>query len=342
MSDTKKLLNDRFKNLALSLVASSVLFTGWAAAAESGGAAAESESEDKVVEAQERLSDTVLKAATSIDNFFSNERNSWTQNKTRVTLRGNLDWLDDQGWEFSPEFKLFLALPGLDDRLRLVVNDEDDDGTTDGTADDDDESNIALRFVGKVTKEFGVSYDLGLSTRDDEFQGFARANLYRHYGLGDKWVGRTEDRLYWYTQAGWRNDFRQYFERTIGDNKLFRSRTRIQYLEDRDDGWYPEQKFSLYQRFSDKKVVAWEAIYQVYSSQDSFYEPQNQLVQADEYALYQVRARWRQNVWQPWLFYEIWPIAAWPEERDYEFTPAIRLRLEIVLGDPPKKAVLEE
>lgn len=52
---------------------------------------------------------------------------------------------------------------------------------------------------------------------------------------------------------------------------------------------------------------------------------------------YQLRVRFRRNVKRiPTLFYEIWPIAAWAEQRDYSFTPAIRLRLELVLGDMPK------
>ncbi len=51
---------------------------------------------------------------------------------------------------------------------------------------------------------------------------------------------------------------------------------------------------------------------------------------------YVIRLRFRQDIGYPWLFYEVWPIAAWAEERDYEFTPGIRFRRAVVLGDPPK------
>jgi hypothetical protein len=49
----------------------------------------------------------------------------------------------------------------------------------------------------------------------------------------------------------------------------------------------------------------------------------------------------RQGKRFPRFFYEIWPIAAWAEQRDYDFTPAIRLRLEVVLGDTPKATTLD-
>ena len=46
--------------------------------------------------------------------------------------------------------------------MRLVINDEDDDDATDGAPGDEDESNIALRYLGNVTKKCGITYDVGL------------------------------------------------------------------------------------------------------------------------------------------------------------------------------------
>lgn len=327
----------RSQSLLFSLISLCLVFAGPASADDRGFV-----NEDTVKTTQEGLSRSVQKTAARIDNFFSNERYSWSSNKTRVTLRGNFDWIDNRGWEFNPELRLFLALPGLNDRFRIVANDDDDGGTTDGSPNDRDESDIALRFIGKQTQKGGYSYDFGLSTRDDQFQGFVRLNLFRHYSLGSRWAGRSENRLYWYTSSGLRNDFRQYFERKLSDTWFFRARTRIQYEEDKDKGWYPEQKFTLFQRITDRSVLAYEAIARQYCGCDPIFDPEQQLIQSDKYNQYQARLRFRQNAIYPWLFYEIWPIAAWTEERDYEFTPAIRFRLEIVLGTPPKKTVLEE
>ena len=300
--------------------------------------------QSRVAQTQEQLTDLVLKSANAIDSFFGNERGVWQQNKTRVTLRGNADWVDDAGWDPSAEVKLYLALPGLNDRLRLVLNDDDDDDTA-GSSSDEDESNLALRFVGSLTDRFGIAFDLGVSTRGDPtIQGFARANLFRSWNLfNTQWDARLANRLYWYTDSHWRNDFRWYFERRISDKFFFRSRTRFDYQEDKDSEVYPEQRFTLFQQINDRTALAYEALAREVFTEDSPFFPDDFLVPCQpKCTQYALRLRFRQNVKYPWLFYEIWPTAAWTEARDYEFTPAIRFRLEVVLGDPPKLTRLEE
>ncbi len=298
----------------------------------------------KVEETQERLTETVLKTATAIDNFFGTDRYSWEDNKTRLTLRGNADYVDKHGWDFSPEVKLYLALPGLNDRLRLIINEDEEDEASGGPA-SDEESNLAVRYLAKVTKKYGISFDLGLSTRGDPtLQGFVRANAFRNWDLGDSgWVTRFENRLYWYTKSDWRNDFRWYLERRLGENFLFRSRTRFDYQQDKEKEWYPEQRFTLFQQINQRTALAYEAIAQQIFFDDSVFDPE-EFVQpcGTKCTQYQLRLRFRQNVKFPWLFYEVWPIAAWTEQRDYEFTPAIRFRLEVVLGNPPRSARLGE
>ena len=320
------------------LAVTSFFFVTVAAVAQSESATGEP---TKAETAQEGLTHSVQRAANSIDNFFSSDRHVWGDNKTRVTLRGNFDYLDDHGWEFNPEVRLFLALPGLNDRLRLVVNDDDDDGDAGGGDADDKDSNLALRFIGTVTDKYGITFDLGLSTRGDpSLQGFARVNLFRHWKLGKTWGARLENRVYWYTESEFRNDFRWYFEKPINDKFFFRSRTRLDWQQDKDSDWYPEQRFTLFQQINNRTALAYEVIANEIFFDDSPFDPSEILNPQERYTHYQARLRFRRNFKYPWLFYEVWPIAAWTEERDYEFTPAIRLRIEVVLGDPPKSTKL--
>ena len=299
---------------------------------------------DEQSRADERLTNIVLKTAQGIDNFFSNDRGVWQENKTRVTLRGNVDYIDDAGWDFVPEVKIYLALPGLNDRLRLIMNDEDEDGTG-GARGSDDESNLAFRFVGSLTDRYGIAFDLGISTRGDPtLQGFVRANFFRQWPLGS-WEGRLANRLYWYTDSHWRNDFRWYFEKSLSDKFFFRSRTRFDYQEDKASEVYPEQIFTLFQQINDRTALAYEAIARQIFVEDSPFFPDDFLTTCDKAPRcnqFQLRLRFRQNFKYPWLFYEIWPIAAFTEVRDYEFTPAIRFRLEVVLGQPPTLTRLDE
>lgn len=323
-----------------AVVAASIFLlstTGLAQETSEPSPAQEVEGVDKADQMQHKLTNLVRFTANSVDNFFSTDRHSWGDNKTRVTLRGNFDWVDKHGWEFNPELRLNLALPGLGDRLRVVANEDDDDGAGGGSAADDQESNLALRFVGSVSRKQGISFDVGLSTRGDEtLQGFGRVNLFRNWKLTKTWDGRAENRLYYYTNSGLRNDFRWFFEHRLNEKFFFRSRTRFDYLEDRNKEWYPEQRFTLFHQITNRTAVAYELAYEEVAPEDSPWDPDEVQILDDRYTHYYARLRFRQNIGYPWLFYEVWPTAAWAEEQDYDFVPAIRFRLEVVLGDPPK------
>jgi hypothetical protein len=45
--------------------------------------------------------------------------------------------------------------------------------------------------------------------------------------------------------------------------------------------------------------------------------------------------RYRQRILRDWLFYEIIPQVSFPRERDFEATPGILLRLEMLFGHYP-------
>lgn len=289
------------------------------------------------------LSDAMLQGVSSADDFFNTGRSAWEDNKSRVTLRGNFDFVDEAGFKFKPAVKFHLNLPGFKGRLKLIAN-EDDDDDVEGGDPNANETNVSLRYMWKQTGKLGVTFDLGITTRGDPtVQFFGRANLRRTFSLGRKWDGRLENRLYWYTSSKWRNDFRWYFERGLSEKFFFRSRTRFDYEQDKNSNVFPQQKFTVFQTITSRTAIAYEAIAEEIFFDDSRFHPDDILRPCrDKCTHFQLRLRFRQNVGYPWLFYEVWPIAAWTEERNFEFTPAVRFRIEIVLGEPPKIARLHE
>lgn len=300
------------------------------------------EQKDALERSQATLTRAVRQIANSIDSFFSTERHSWADNKSRVSVQGDADWIDNHGWEFKPRIRANVKFPGLNDRIRLVANEVRSDGAPGGESVDDD-AQVALRWIGKTGRRNGISFGLGLSGYGEpSIQGFGRVNYYHRWGAG-LWNIRLQNRLYYYQESKLRNDFRFFFERPLSDNLFFRSRTRFDYSEEKDEQWYPSQTFSLFHKINDRAAVVWEAL-----AQQTFTE--NVVFDADEFLrpcspkcdTYLLRARFRQNIGYPWLFYEVWPAANWPEARDYEFTPSIRFRLEIILGDPPERIAIAE
>jgi len=282
---------------------------------------------------RDRVDNAVQNAVQRVDSFFvDSEHTTFEDRKTRVRLRLETDYLEHHGWEVSPKIKLNLVLPGLNERLRLVMNDDQGpDG--DQAASAEDENDLALRWIGRQSTALGYSFDLGLRLKSGNLDPFARVNVGTEYELSPKWVGQTTNRLYYYSQSGWRNDFRQYFNRGLSDDLLLRSRTRIQYYQENDYNPYFEQKFTLFQSISDRSKLAYEVLYRKEASEDSPFDEDEILIEPqNSYVHYLARVRYRQQFWQPWFYFELWPTVAWPEERDYETTLAFRIRLEVNLG----------
>lgn len=277
------------------------------------------------------LSKTVKMTAYGVDKFFNEQTTyDWQDNYSSVSVRFDSDYIDPSGWEHAPKLRLHIVLPGLNGRLRLVANDEIDDDAN-SVGDFTDESSVALRFLGREDGAFQPSFDLGLRVRDSELDPYGRVNLFVNYGLGQHWGARSGGRFFYYSETGGRVDLRHYFERKLSDNFMFRSMTRLQWFEEHS-GVYPEQRFSIYQKLDPKSAIVYEAIAEARPADDTPFDPQDITEPDDRYTHYFVRARYRRNMFWPWLFVELWPTVGWAEERDYEFTWGGRIRLEAVFG----------
>lgn len=314
-----------------------------AMAAEDGVAEeAPAESRTMVDRSYQSVDNLVQSTVRRIDSFFVNEEHAtFTDRKTRVRLRLNTDYIQHHGWEVSPKLKLNLVLPGLNDRLRLVVNDEPG-SDVDQAAPNDDDNDVALRWIGRQNPKRGYSFDLGLRIKGGNLDPFGRINLGFEYPLAGDWIGQSTNRIYYYSKTGFRNDFRQYFNRSLTDDLLFRSRTRLQYFEENEKNPYIEQKFSIFHSLSEKRKLAYEVLYRKLSIEDSpFDEDEIEVEGAEYFNHFQLQARYRQQFWKPWFYAEFWPIVAWPEERDYATTLGARFRLEVNLGGTGDKRLDE-
>jgi hypothetical protein len=277
---------------------------------------------------QASLSETVLKTADNIDGFFATERyQSWLENKSNVRVRLNVDPVENAGTQIGAELKIHLVLPGTSGRLRFVANDDDDGDESAGRGEDfSDETSLALRYLGVQTDKWSLSVDLGVRIKDSDLGFYPRLNVVRTYTMGEKWAGRSEGRFYYYTDTGGRVDLRQYFERKISKSLFFRSRTRAQWFDEEGSDIFPEQRFTLFQSLSYKSALAYEALARTIPESDSVFDPEDLLVEPqDKYNQFQVRLRYRRNVWRPWFYFEVWPIVA-------DTTLAARLRLEVTFG----------
>lgn len=286
---------------------------------------------DRLHTATENLIDSTVRR---VDAFFVNEtHDTFEEEQNRVRLRLNLDYIERAGWDLNEKVKVNVRLSALSKRLRLLVNDADDDEDDQVNAYEDAGNDVALRWVGHQGKKTGLSLDAGVRIKSGTVDPFGRINGSVRYPLTGQWLGQTTNRIYYYNKTGWRNDFRQYFNRPINDDLLFRARSRIQYFQEKDSNPQLEQKFTLFQTLNDRSALAYEALWRQETAEDSVFGDSDLRIEPeDRYDQFQLRLRYRRNVWRPWMFVEVWPAVAWPEELDWETVLGVRMRLEINFG----------
>ncbi len=273
-----------------------------------------------------------------VDSFFvSDDYATFADNESRVRLRLDAEHYENAGWDISPRIKLQLVMPGLQNRLRLVVNDGDIEESGQPAIDDSKDNDIAFRWVTNMGDNIALSYDLGVRIKGGGVDEFARVNAGITYPISEEWQGQTTNRLYYYASAGWRNDLAQRFDRPWGENFLIRSRSRIQYYQNHSYNPTLEQKFSVFQTLDSRSVLAYEALWRRQSEEESVYGDGDLLIDPqDRYDQFAVQLRYRRNIGRPWFFVEFWPIVYWPEERDWQTSLAARIRVEVNLGSDGK------
>lgn|GEM_PF-6669362 len=285
-----------------------------------------------------RSEDMVQGLIGRVDSFFvTDDYATFADNESRVRLRLDADHYQNAGWDVSPRIKMQLVMPGLQNRLRFVVNDGDTEESGQPANDDSKDNDIALRWVTNMGDNIALSYDLGIRIKGGGVDEFARVNAGITYPVAGEWQGQTTNRLYYYANAGWRNDLAQRFDRSYGDDFVLRSRSRIQYFQNHSYNPTLEQKFSLFQTLDSRSVLAYEALWRRQSEEESVYGDSDLLIDPqDRYDQFAIQLRYRRSIGRPWFFVEFWPIVYWPEERDWQTSLAARIRVEVNLGSMGK------
>ncbi len=301
-----------------------------------GDSASEPEHNTSIDKIHEKTTSIFRNLVGQTDYFFlGDDYLSFGENPSRMRLRFDVGYVEDAGWDEKVKLKLRLVFPGTKNRLQLIAGDDNDD-SEDITAVEDG-NNLALRWAGYKSGKANVSLDLGLRYKSSDLDPYVRLNTGILYDLSENWYGYTVNKLYYYSNTKWRNDFRQHFNRPITDDLLFRARTRVQYFDENDYNPFVEQKFSLFQTLNKKSAVAYEALWSIKDIEDSLFDEKDIKGKLqDNYQNVALLLRYRRNVWREWLYMEFWPIIGWAEERDWDTVLAANFRLEITFGGKGK------
>ncbi len=279
-----------------------------------------------------KWSDRTLKLADHLDGFFGHQRIEDDSQQTRVRVKVDIGYDEDDGASLGASLSARLSLPRAEEKWALIIGDlDDDDDDTDVSDDGTSNSGVGVRFTPKSSLRKQFSLDVGLRRPDDSYRLYLRGR-HKHAYNHDKWITRFDNKLWLYTSFGWELDGNVYFERPFASSSLFRARTRVRWWEDDDEcngSYCPEQRFTFYQKFdSPKHALAYEWF--------SFFEADPEDGSDDYLDKTYLRTRYRHTTRWDWLFVEYRPRVSFKRVDDYDATFDFLVRLEGIFGYKPK------
>lgn len=261
------------------------------------------------------------------------------QNKINIMMQETASWLDNiasdtnstkdvasangylqMGWmprtadwsELDPKFKVYLSLPRWNEKVALVLDNDDEDelkldyeSSSIGTDPDTEKVNIAIQYVKQFGDIIKVKYRAGIS----------RSQLYARSEIKHRWLNASNaitlvPRLDYFSQDGWAPSIKGSMIYPLSDSILSFSAS-WQKVQKED---YSRQKIGFYHISSSGKTKELVSGIQYYNNERSF-ERLN------------VSIRQRNLIYKDWMFFELEPFVEFKQENDYrrEFGLAIRL-----------------
>lgn len=272
----------------------------------------------------------------SVDGFFGDGNDSTISNNSWARIRLEADKPGDEDLDLAASLKLRIVLPQSEQRFRLLFSSEDDEENSavsaagaarapDIARESADSASLAIRFVRTARETSSVKFDVGIRQRDGDIQIFGRINTTAEGEMVRRWSGRVSNNYYYYSSSGFENKLR------FSVKRPFKSRYNLLFQTSLGFDWRKGRKGAgigsttgLYADVSKRTAIALESLSGYATS-----------LNGDDSARYrgtEIRIRFRQNVWRPWLYYEIWPSMSWPSSNDYERVYGGFLRLEMIIG----------
>jgi len=286
----------------------------------------------------EGISRRIQLSADWLDKFFDDDRYVSEQNRTRLNIELSSFIEDGEGLENSTNVSFRLALPRLNKRLKKMKTyltfsaDADDDNDIDNTRQDDlqldihdaddENANVGLMFLLKdsMTQNIRVKAGVKLGSGTQFYIGPRYRQIFRF----EKWALRLTERIRYYTDDGFESRNRIDFERPLTKRLFFRSSTDGSWYEE-ETGFYYNLRLFLFHVISPIRVLEyeWRASYET--------RPHHQLQEVV------FKVRYRQPFLKKWLFLDLVPMATFPREKDFDFTPGFMVQLEFIFGNVGKR-----
>ncbi|QBY04146.1 hypothetical protein E2K93_06990 [Thalassotalea sp. HSM 43] len=268
------------------------------------------------------ISDSVFGTAQWFDKFFATDEAEEISPKALARIRLGYEPRARNFDVFTQKFRLRLKLPHLEDKVDLLLSDDDDDGSdvnkqgggrVANRDKDEDTFTAALRLINVDNIGEFVDTRIGISGGDI----FVKSRAKITYDFGTKHQLEIQPSIYYYIDDGFGSRFFTEYDYNFAEKRQFRANYSIRTSESFNgyrwrNGYHYLYQIDRYRATSLGVVINGE------NNGDRGFLVDN----------YLLNYRFRMNAYRRWLFFEIEPFVEWPEEEDYKATPGIAFRIE--------------
>jgi hypothetical protein len=256
--------------------------------------------------------------AVWLDSFFGEVGSDLEAADSRLRLRLEYKWDEDDGDDTKVRLRGKVDLPRLDDRLSIVFSSEDDEDREDvvpGSAGED--NTAALQYRLAETARSQLNFTVGVSSGLDYRTGLR----YRYtYPISDLWRARFTERLYYKQDDGAGSVTRVDLDFSPSRDRLIRWSSDVEYGEETNGAeWGSSLAYRM--RLSEKEGLVYFGAVSGETDPDYL---------TKDYAL---GIKYRRNFLRRWMFFEIEPSHVWRKKTaddNREPVWVITLRLEFL------------
>jgi len=257
-----------------------------------------------------KISQILIDTSRSVDDFFIETNSSNIKNKTQAQIKTSFAIENGREAEYALHFRLRLHLPKLQNRFRLIFEDEDsDDIFYDGSKLDSqyklENKNYFVRvdYYDYVVKKIDFTFGVGLK--------FKKLNIYPYLNFKTKYLFEDKSILL-------KNRFRLYSNREYSDTITVSKVKRFN-----DNSYLLFRNFIRY-RSSSKNRDMVNSI-SITNSLPKHREVTAGFLLKEHFQIYkyyfdypQLYFGYRSPIYKNWLYYEINPSILWREENNYK------------------------
>jgi len=279
------------------------------------------------------ISSSLFSITDSIDALFDDVRADEQRQFDRFRLGSEVRFRAASPIRLRQRFSASFNFDNISDRFRLVVDGSKGDEVNDqGSLQGDrlEGNDVLRRRSGSssgarfrysiyntpqgtlVDVDAGVRFSSGITP-------ITRIRASHWFQLSDLWAFEPTQTILWDGKDGYGESQRLDFNRIIGERAFFRSRSEKLWSE-------TSRGLEFFQEFSAYKELSGERRSLGVSASISAHTRPDFLV--DQYRL---SVRYKNSIYQDWLFLEVEPGLDFPEDRDYRRTPFVMFRFDMFL-----------